>query len=268
MKYEVTQEQYVDFLNTISLAAQMTRVQNTQIFTVGSTGNQFVMSNTSTPMANNGIKCPAIWTVGTKVEFYCDYNNNDLKNENGDAQNTACNFLSYNDAAAYADWACLRPMTELEYEKACRGPVYPVPNEGAWGNSEFTHFTQIINVGRNDETPSDGNINYVLSGLILRVGSFARSNSTRASSGASFWGIMNLSDNAAEFVINISTPAGRSFTNECGDGNIGTLHDVSTWPTNIGYGLKAYQRVSNRAISNGNEPLRTQYDGARFVRPL
>jgi hypothetical protein len=27
----------------------------------------------------------------------------------------------------------MRPMTELEYEKACRGPLRPVPDEFAWG---------------------------------------------------------------------------------------------------------------------------------------
>ena len=35
----------------------------------------------------------------------------------------------------YLDWAGLRPMTELEYEKICRGPSAPVAGEYAWGST-------------------------------------------------------------------------------------------------------------------------------------
>ena len=37
--------------------------------------------------------------------------------------------LSWADGAAFAAWAGLRPMTELELEKALRGPREPVPDE-------------------------------------------------------------------------------------------------------------------------------------------
>ena len=46
--------------------------------------------------------------------------------------------LSWPDLCAYADWAALRPMTELEYEKACRGPNNPVLGEYAWGNTSIS----------------------------------------------------------------------------------------------------------------------------------
>jgi hypothetical protein len=43
-----------------------------------------------------------------------------------------------NRMAAFADWSGLRPMSELEYEKACRGYNTPaVPNEYAWGNAKL-----------------------------------------------------------------------------------------------------------------------------------
>jgi hypothetical protein len=48
----------------------------------------------------------------------------------------ACIGLSWGDGAAYAAWAGLRPLTEMELEKAVRGPCEPVVNEGResyWG---------------------------------------------------------------------------------------------------------------------------------------
>ena len=52
---------------------------------------------------------------------------------------TTCTWwLCWADAVAFAGWTGLRPMTELEHEKALRGPRYPVPAEAAhsfWGGS-------------------------------------------------------------------------------------------------------------------------------------
>ena len=44
-------------------------------------------------------------------------------------KHTGIRWLSWADSAAYMAWAGLRPMTELEYEKAMRGPRRPVPDE-------------------------------------------------------------------------------------------------------------------------------------------
>jgi len=48
--------------------------------------------------------------------------------------------LSWADGAAYAAWAGLRPMTELEIEKLVRGPREPIPGEvgpSYWGAVGF-----------------------------------------------------------------------------------------------------------------------------------
>ncbi|MBM4163340.1 MAG: hypothetical protein FJ222_02715 [Lentisphaerae bacterium] len=44
-------------------------------------------------------------------------------------KHTGIRWLSWADSAAYMAWAGLRPMTELEYEKAMRGPRRPIPDE-------------------------------------------------------------------------------------------------------------------------------------------
>jgi hypothetical protein len=54
-----------------------------------------------------------------------------------------CFGLSWEDGASFAAWAGLRPMTELELEKACRGFRKPFPNEvgrSYWGISGFNSW--------------------------------------------------------------------------------------------------------------------------------
>jgi hypothetical protein len=56
----------------------------------------------------------------------------------GRLKSTCTWWLKWDDCATFASWAGLRPMTELENEKALRGPRVPVVNEAAhsfWGGS-------------------------------------------------------------------------------------------------------------------------------------
>src|SRR5213075_409087 len=117
-------------------------------------------------------------------------------------------WINWADAAAYLDWAGLRPITELEYEKACRGPLTAVEDEYAWGNADiFTLDYTFINAGLVNEAVSNpssfyGNSNTWYSNLggPFRGGGFATASSTRISSGAGYYGAMELTGNLREFV--------------------------------------------------------------------
>jgi formylglycine-generating enzyme required for sulfatase activity len=186
-KYEITQQQYVDFLNTL------TQTQANNCKYTGSS-DRYAIS-------------------GTLVGSYATTN-----------PYVACNYLSWMDGAAYSDWAGLRPMTELEFEKACRGTVASVAGEYAWGNTTATAATGISNGGLANETPSNSGANAVYgnsgTGGPLRVGAFANGSSTRAQSGASYYGIMELSCNLFERVVTVGNASGRAFTGEHGDGTL------------------------------------------------
>ena len=245
MKYEISQQQWVDFFNTLA-AGQKT---NRDI-----TGSAFGGKNSDTQVSRNNI----FWTAG------------DATLNGGTHGNVSCNFISWMDGAAFMDWAGLRPMTELEFEKACRGPVAAVPNEYAWGTTNIVGATGISNSGNADERPSNTAANISFNGAAgvsgpMRVGSFARPGYTREQSGASYYGIMDLSGNLSERIVNVGTTSGRTFTRSVhGNGLLTTdgFCDITTWPgfsagrvtTNTGTGLRSGsvdqvaidQRVSDR----------------------
>jgi hypothetical protein len=62
--------------------------------------------------------------------------------------------VTWENGIAFGAWAGLRPMTELEFEKAWRGPRKPVPDEigpGYWGIRELTSdglVQRMVSVGR------------------------------------------------------------------------------------------------------------------------
>ena len=225
MKYEITQEQYVEFLNTLTATQQQTRTK-TDLSAI-TAGNRFVMRATPTPQIRNGIACDANATNATPITFYCDLNNNSIPNENNDGQNiaTAC---SPADCMAYMDWAGLRLATEFEYEKACRGTAYPIANEVANATTLVVNAGSIVNAGMPNESVSnintDGLINIGLPPK--RVGIFATASSTRLQSGAGFYGNMELSGNAQEFYVN---PAQISYAGNFGDGLLDATGNQNEW---------------------------------------
>lgn len=240
MKYEVSQEQYVEFLNTLTRTQQIDRVQSNVSGTTVT--NVFVMSNTSTP-ANNFIRCNGTIPFQPEpVTFYCDYNNNGVEEE-CDGQYIACGYLNWADGAAYADWAGLRFMTELELEKAARGPNNAFYGEYAWGNTNIATSTQsnadyacpnssIIQVP--DENTGRALYSNTYFSSPHRCGIFAATsvNHTRQEAGAGYYGIMELSGNVSEPVVTLGNVAGRSYRGNHGNGELTSngYADVDYWP--------------------------------------
>lgn len=167
----------------------------------------------------------------------------------------ACNWLSWVDAAAYAAWAGLRPMTELEYEKACRGPIPAVSGEYAWGNTNLAQAQVIVGIEDGTEAVSGncniGNSTYAFQGgdggsgpvrddafatpggpssAAMYSPSFAAFDitpagriiaaptNTRESTGSSFYGVYALSGNLWEFCVSTGRPEGRVFSGRHGTG--------------------------------------------------
>lgn len=245
MKYEISQEQFVDFLNTLTRDQQQNHTTSDVSGDVISAAYEFVLSGTGVVFARNGISCPLSGN-GTvdPITFFCNYNDNATGNESGDGQNIACNYLRWDDVAAYADWAGLRPMTEAEYEKASRGPNNPVGNEYAYGTASYSATTytmtnagypheEINNMGTNIGNMATSLNMIVISGP-ARCGIFAAgsANHTRVETGASYYGIMELSGNLMEMTVCMLNLAGLSFTGLHGDGVLTTngMGNTDYWP--------------------------------------
>ena len=258
-KYEISQQQYVDFLNTLTSAQASTRYPNANTNRHAITLSGGVYSTTN----------PYV----------------------------ACNFLSWMDGAAYSDWAGLRPMTELEFEKACRGPETQVANEYAWGtatvagNAYTLEYGSATNEGiASNYSTSAGNASYdITDGSIdgpLRVGIFAANanNSGRITAGASYYGIMELSGNLWERAVTVGNATGRAFTGLHGNGALSTNGHANetAWPgltsgevtgaTGSGFRGGAWRfnatfmRVSDRNLAANPNTLRYNSFGFRAVR--
>ncbi|MFN9916944.1 MAG: hypothetical protein ACK53L_30425, partial [Pirellulaceae bacterium] len=85
----------------------------------------------------------------------------------------AMNFISWADVTAYLDWSGLRPMSELEYEKAGRGPNAAVAGEYAWGSTSLTNATSVTDLGLISERGQAGSNALITGGVSgpMRVGS-------------------------------------------------------------------------------------------------
>ncbi len=277
MKYEVTQEQYVDFLNTLTYTQQAARTEVSPDKAAGTKA----MTTGSTYRSGIEVQTPGSATTAAAV-YGCDLTDDGTYNASDDGQGVACNWLSWADGAAYTDWAALRPMTELEYEKACRGTLDAVANEYAWGSTAISKATGITNGGTGNETAGNSGANCVFYDANMqgpmRAGSFATAVSGRVEAGATYYGVMEMSGNLWERCVTVGNSDGRSFTGTHGDGVLDSTGnaDATGWPGSgaSGAGFRggawshdaAYARVADRGSAAFTPSGRFRYHGFRAVR--
>lgn len=177
-KYEMTEQQYADFLNTLT---------STQRTTLGVAGSGITLNNgqyfSSTP-------------------------------------NKACNNATAARLFAYADWSGVRPMSFLEYNKASYGPIRPVWNSNgyvAWGSAQWCGCGDPWDI-------------LCFSPVATNVGYNENSTSTRIKSGASYYGILELTGSATEPLVKLNYT---TFTTINGNGVLSSsgTTDIANWNT-------------------------------------
>lgn len=272
MKHELSESAWVDFFNTLSASQKLNR-DITSV--VGKNSDSTVNRNTVS------------WITGNATSTRLD---------------RSCSFLSWMDGASFADWAALRPMTELEYEKTARGSrVDSTAGEYAWGSTSIIQATSLSGAedGTETVTTDQANASFGNASLVggdagigpLRSGIFATDSSTKIRASSGFYGALDLSGNLAERVVTIGNSKGRSFLGTHGDGELSTTSNFegnatnSDWPgidatvargvTGAdGSGLRGGSwadtsdrlRVSDRQNSAKNDSARDGSYGFRAVR--
>ena len=222
MKYEVTEDQWICFFNSL------TETQKTNLDITDSDHK-----NSDGVITRNTIA----WTSG---------------NATTSAPARAVSFLGYEDNAAYLDWSGLRFITEMEFEKAAKGPNHTLDMIASGATTAFDQLYTINNDGMENafvSNPGEGitNMCYQLTDPIgpMRVGIFAASavNPTRVETGGSFYGVMELSGNLYERLIGVGSPINSAYTGGHGDGQLLTSGDqnVVNWPAVGSEGAIAYR---------------------------
>jgi formylglycine-generating enzyme required for sulfatase activity len=223
MKHEITEGNYATFLNMLGTAQQTTRL-------LGALANRNQLTQVAAPFSTT-----RPWR--------------------------AQNWLSWGDISAFLAWDCLRPVTELEYEKACRGPGTTTVLLGyPWGSTTITQATtfaapavengsEVVLVGSPSGDCVYGNTAWTNGDAGLgpaRTGMFAQANTSQTDAGASYFGVLDLAGNVQEWVVAVSSTnvnpgsgANNIFTRQWGNGTLNASGDqsnasftsgASTWP--------------------------------------
>ena len=281
MKYEINQQQIVDYLNTLNYDLQAARLA------VWGARYPNVVNTYFSNAANNYRNDIKVVTQGTSNTIPAIFGLANAWNAYLPA-----GYLNWQDLASYLDWCGLRPMTEFEYEKACRGSEMPVQNGYPWGttiiNTSSGTFASQNTSSESTNVPYEGVCWYNWDGGPVRSGFGATAISNRTQSGASYYGIMELGGNVYEQCVGGGSVYDYSaFTVANGNGILTTkgLADVAGWPTNGGIGSgtilrggsfltttgqKSQVEVSDRQFYGGNafndNTTRHRTTGGRGVR--
>ena len=232
MKYEVTTGQFVSFLNSLTYNQQLNLHQDPNNISPSSPMGSVFQDRFQyrIEIAIPGQSLTAL----TPAVYGCDSNNNDVFDENDDSTGVGYS-MQWEHWLAYLDWAALRPMTEFEFEKACRGTILPVEGEHAWGSTWFNNVGSGSRV--NPRTPQEV-MNYAPLGaanlgnqVSYRAGIFATSVSDRDHSGATYYGILDMTGGMYERAIGGWGHDYSAFTTANGDGNISNIarHNQAGW---------------------------------------
>lgn len=223
MKYELTQGQYAAFLNTLPSGWTYTR----------------------SPIAGR--------------DYYKKRGGIYLEKEKyvAESPNRPMNFVSFTDGLAFSDWAALRPITELEYEKAARGPSKPIPAEFVWGTNNYDQLERYVDPDA-ELRFSNG---YDESQL---------NDQNRPTFGASYYWVMDLSGSLWEKVITVGNPIGRAFKGTHGDGVLSFGNATNDdWPTSDdevgGFGYRGggfYEVGTGYSDFNPHSPIGYRFYGA------
>lgn len=197
MKYETSQGLYADFLNTLSseLAAKLTPHETKDYY------------------EKRG-------SIRVEANKYV-----------AESRNRPANYITWDDGAALADWAGLRPMTELEFTKAARGPGKPISHEFPWGTATVDGLKRKVTL--DDELV-----------LIDGISEANLNNQNRNVYGASFYWVMDLAGSLWEKCVTIGHEIGRNYVGTHGDGEISENGTATNrdWPVGIaeegGYGYR------------------------------
>ncbi len=213
MKYETSQEQYVEFLNSLTLEQQKARVANNNFSTMKK--GDYVFGDLHSPSCRNGIAFVEQKQPDAPVVFGNNLNPGNDFFSTDDGQTLACNYMSVEDMIAYCSWSGLRPMSELEYEKACRRfyPQLPDRGEYAWNtNNGVNRLSGLYELSYQGDQREQAvsylkNVNSGTTNSIngpVRCGLFATSATNQTQAGATYWGVMEMSGNLKELCANVN----------------------------------------------------------------